>query len=76
MRRALFVSLVIVAGCPKDEPAAGAAPKPRGVADPKATIEEAKRGAERANEAAQERNDEAFDRAMQGEAPAERSVPR
>lgn len=74
MRRVVLVSIVILAGCPSREPAPEASPTPRGVADPKRTIEEAKAGVERAHEASERRSDEAFDRAMEGEAPAKRGL--
>jgi hypothetical protein len=74
--RALVVSIVLLAGCPSRDAAPQPAPKGRGVTDPKATIDQAKDGAQRANEAAEQRNDEAFDRAMQGEAPAQRGLAR
>lgn len=74
MHRVVLVSIVVLAGCPSGEPAPEASPKARGVADPKRTIEEAKAGVERAHEASEQRSDEAFDRAMQGEAPAQRGL--
>jgi hypothetical protein len=62
MHRVVLVSIVILAGCPSREPAPAPTPK------------EAKAGVERAHEASEQRSDEAFDRAMQGEAPAQRGL--
>jgi hypothetical protein len=72
MPRLAVVAFLLAAGCPtREEPPAT---QPRGIADPAGTIKETKAAAQEALDASERRNADAFDRAMQGEAPSTRSA--